>query len=114
MLGQLGQINGAIGGMGFLVDKNRPFVNFLVKNWWLAAIAGVAITGRILERKKKGEINTFNLMADVGFVLTPLVGLALLNQVACEEHAKQVAAGAFAPQPAQLDPNAIPTPPMPT
>jgi len=109
MLGHLQQINGAVNGMGFLVDRNRPFINFLVKNWWLAGIAGLAITGRIMERKKKNELSTFNLMADVGFVLTPLVGLAMLNQLACEAHNRDQAAAAQIP----VDPNVIPTPPMP-
>ncbi len=111
MLGHLNGINGAIGGMGFLVDKNRPFVNFLVKNWWLVAIAGIAVVSKSMERKKKGELTVFNSMADVGLILSPLVGLALLNQLAGQEHDRAVAAGAFNQPP--TDPNAIPTPPMP-
>ncbi len=107
MLGHLRDINGAIDGMGFLVDKNRPFVSFLVKNWWLVAIAGIAVTGRVIERRKKKELTVFNAFADVGFILTPLVGLAMLNQIACQEHLQaQANAGQV--------PNPIPTPPMPT
>jgi hypothetical protein len=85
MLGQLPEINRTIQGVGVLVGTQRPFVSFLVKNWPLALIAGFAMYARGRERWKQNEFNTYNLMADAGLILSPLVGLALLNQLAQDE-----------------------------
>lgn len=79
------QINNAVQGIGFMVGTQRPFVSFLMKNWPLAIIGGFALFARGRERLKKGEFTTYNLMADAGLILSPLVGLALLNQLAREE-----------------------------
>lgn len=87
MLGELPRIHGAVQGIGFLVGQNRPFVSFMVRNWPLAVIAGLAMYGKVRERHKKGELNTFNALGDLGLVLSPLVGIALLNQMAKAEHA---------------------------
>lgn len=104
MLGELPQINQAVQGIGFMVGTQRPFVSFLVKNWPLALVGGFALYARGRERWKKDEFTTYNLMADAGLILSPLVGLALLNQLAREE--QQLAA--LAPNPAGPVP-AIPT-----
>lgn len=97
MLGQLQQIDGAVRGVGFLLGSQKPFVGFLVKNWPLALLAGVAMYGRLSERKQKGELNTFNAMSDMALILSPLVGLALLNNLAREEHERALAQGAGVP-----------------
>lgn len=85
MLGQLPEINRAVQGIGFMVGSQRPFLSFLLKNWPLALIGGFALYARGRERWKKDEFTTYNLMADAGLILSPLVGLALLNQLAKEE-----------------------------
>lgn len=101
MLGQLPEINRAMQGIGVVVGSQRPFVRFLVKNWPLALIAGFALYARGRERWKKKEFTSYNLMADAGLILSPLVGLALLNQLAAEQDAAQAQAAAAAqPQPA--------------
>jgi hypothetical protein len=104
MLGDLPQINRAVQGVGFVVGTQRPFVAFLMKNWPLALVGGFAMFARGRERLKKGEFNTYNLMADAGLILSPLVGLALLNQLAREEQQLD----ALSPNPAGPVP-AIPT-----
>lgn len=99
MLGQVASINGAVQGLGVLVGQQRPFVGFLLKNWPLAAIAGFAMFARTKERHKKGELSTYNALADLGLVLSPLVGLALLNQLAQQEQWMRANAGAPMPVP---------------
>jgi hypothetical protein len=97
MLAHLPAIEQTVQGMGVLVGTQKPFVRFLVKNWPLALIAGFALFARGRERYQKGELSTYNMMADVGLVLSPLVGLALLNQLAAEDaerHGEVVAAPA--------------------
>lgn len=87
MLGQLPEINRAVQGIGFVVGTQRPFIGFLLKNWPLTLIAGFALVAKGRERHKKGELSTYNVLADAGLVLSPLVGLALINQLAAADHA---------------------------
>ena len=87
MLGNLPEINRAVQGIGFVVGTQRPFVSFLLKNWPLTLVAGFALVAKGRERHKKGELSTYNLLADAGLVLSPLVGLALINQLAAADHA---------------------------
>ncbi len=110
MLGELPQINSAVQGIGFMVGTQRPFVSFLMRNWPLALIGGFAMFARGRERYMKGELTTYNVMADVGLILSPLVGLALLNQLAREEQllATQGLIPSLTPNPAG------PVPPIPT
>ena len=82
MLADLPNLHGAIRGVGFMLGQQKPFVAFLTKNWPLALIAGLAMVGKVRERHKKGDLSTYNALADLGLVLSPLVGLALLNQLA--------------------------------
>lgn len=85
MLSYIPEISATMRGVGSLVGEQRPFVGFLMKNWPLAALAGVALFARLRERHKKGELGLYNGMADFGLIISPLVGLALLNQLAREE-----------------------------
>ena len=85
MIEQLPQIQRAMQGVGFMLGTQRPFVTFLVRNWPLAVVAGLAMYGKVKERSKKGDLNTYNALADLGLVLSPLVGLALLNQMAQQD-----------------------------
>lgn len=84
MIQHLGEINGVMQGVGVIVGSQRPFVRFLVANWPLAMVAGLAIAGRFAERYKKGELTAYNALADAGLMLSPLVGIALLNQLATD------------------------------
>lgn len=97
MLRQLGSVSDTMKGLGVLTSTQRPFVQFLVKNWVLTAIAGYALFVRGKERWNKGELTPYNAFADVGLIITPLVGLALLNNLANEEQARKTAAAAAAP-----------------
>lgn len=81
----LPRLNTTIQGLGFAIGQQRPFLGFLVKNWPLTLIAGLALFGKLYERHKKGDLTTYNALADAGLVLSPLVGLALLNQLAKQE-----------------------------
>jgi len=92
MFNHLKDIDKTVQSIGFLVGTQKPFVQFMVKNWPLALFAGLAITGRMLERRKKKELTTFNVLADMGFILSPIVGLAVLNQVA-HQHAAGMPSG---------------------
>ncbi len=87
MLGHLPDINRAVQGIGVIVGTQRPFVGFLLKNWPLTLVAGFALFAKGRERHKKGELSTYNILADAGLVLSPLVGLALINQLAAADHA---------------------------
>ena len=82
MLGNLPEVNRTIQGIGFLVGEQRPFVRFLIQNWPLAAIAAFAMFAKGRQRLKDGDLTVYNVMADAGLVLSPLVGLALINQLA--------------------------------
>jgi hypothetical protein len=101
MLGHFGDIQKNVQGIGILVGTNRPFVNFLLKNWPLTAIAAVALGVRGYERYKKNELTSYNILADAGLILSPLIGLALINQIAQQDamfQAQQAAAQIPVPQ----------------
>lgn len=87
MLSHLPEISRTIQGMGILTQTQRPFVQFLIKNWPLTIVAGFALFAKGRERLKKGDLTTYNVLADAGLVLSPLVGLALINQLAAADHA---------------------------
>jgi hypothetical protein len=98
MLSYVPEITATMRGVGSLVGEQRPFIGFLMKNWPLAALATVALGVRLRERHKKGELSLYNGMADFGLIISPLVGLALLNQLAREDQVlEQQAAAATAP-----------------
>ena len=82
MLGNLPDIDRTVRGIGVLVGSQRPFIRFLIQNWPLAVVAGFAMYSKGRERWKKNELTTYNTLADLGLVLSPLVGLALINQLA--------------------------------
>jgi len=88
MLSHLPEIQRTVQGMGILAQTQRPFVRFLIKNWPLTLVAGFALFAKGKERYGKGELNTYNVLADAGLVLSPLVGLALINQLAAQSHAE--------------------------
>jgi hypothetical protein len=71
-----------MGGLGVIASTQKPFVKFLIKAWPLALVAGWAAYVRVRHRLKQNELNTFNVLTDMGFILTPLVGLAMLNKIA--------------------------------
>ncbi len=85
MLSYIPEINTTMRGVGELIGTQRPFIGFLIRNWPLAALGGVALVVRLRERHKKGELSLYNGMADFGLIISPLVGLALLNQLARDE-----------------------------
>lgn len=100
MLQHIGQIAPVISGVTALAENQRPFVRFLVNNWPLAVIAGIAMAARLKERYQAKELTTYNVMADAGLMLSPLVGIALLKQLAQQDHdrAKAIAAEIVAQQ----------------
>jgi len=107
MLQHFGQIGAVVSGMSAVVDNQRPFVRFLVKNWPLTILAAAAMAARLHERYKAKELNTYTIMADAGLMLSPLVGIALLNQLAQQDHdrakaiaAELIAQGAYQQAPA--------------
>jgi hypothetical protein len=87
MLQHLTNIDKTVQGLGFLVGQQRPFVQFLVRNWPLAAVAGLALYGKARHRHKAKELDVYNMMVDLGLILSPLVGLAVLNQLAHQQAA---------------------------
>lgn len=97
MLSHLPEIQRTVQGMGILAQTQRPFVRFLIKNWPLTLVAGFALFAKGRERYGKGELNTYNVLADAGLVLSPLVGLALINQLAAQSHAEALGLPAPAP-----------------
>lgn len=115
MLQHFGQIGAVVNGMGALVENQKPFVRFLVNNWPLTLIAGAAMAWRLKERWKAKEITPYNIMADAGLMLSPLVGLALLNQLAQQDHerAKAIAAELIAQGYQAQQPAALPAPQNP-
>lgn len=106
----MGDIQRSIQGIGILVGTQRPFVSFLLKNWPLTAIAGVALGVRGYERYKKGELTSYNILADAGLILSPLIGLALINQIAQQDAMFQAQMAAAQAQ--QPPVTGQPTPPM--
>lgn len=105
MIGQIPEIDRTMKGLGVLVGTQRPFIRFLISNWPLVAIAGFALYARGRERWKKSEFTAYNLMADTGLILSPLVGLALLNQLAQDQADRAAAtAAAMPPMPTQQAP----------
>ena len=86
--GNIDRLNTTIQGIGIVAGQNRPFVSFLAKNWPLAVIAGIAMYSKVSERRKKRELTAYNTFTDLGLILSPLVSLAVLNQLAQAEHAK--------------------------
>lgn len=112
MLQHFGQIGAVVNGMGALVENQKPFVRFLVNNWPLTIIAGLAMAWRLKERHAAKELSAYNVMVDAGLMLSPLVALAMLNQLAQQDHerAKAIAAELIAQGYQVQQPAALPAP----
>ena len=83
-----------MGGLGVIASTQTPFIKFLIKAWPLSLVAGYAIFHRVRHRMASKELTTFNVLTDMGFILTPLVGLAMLNKIAEDnEMMAKIAAG---------------------
>jgi len=96
MLGDLRNFDQTVQNVGFIVESQRPFVSFLLKNWPLTLFAGMAIYGKLSERHHKKDLTAYNAMSDLGMVLSPIVGLALISQLAKDQ---ALAAAGAGPQP---------------
>jgi hypothetical protein len=81
-------IDQAARAMGSMVGPNQaPLVRICFKYWWLAVPAAVAAWVALKKRKDDGELNTFNIMADLGVILTPIIGLITLGEVIVKDYA---------------------------
>lgn len=74
--------------MGSMVGPNQaPLVRIAFKYWWLAVPAALAAWVAFKKRKDKGELNTFNVLQDLGIILTPIIGLITLGEVIAKDYA---------------------------
>ena len=78
-------------GLGIIVGTQRPFCSFLIKNWPLTLLAAWGMYARGKHRWDQGEFTSYNLLADAGLILSPLIGLAILNQIAQQDALFQAA-----------------------
>jgi hypothetical protein len=97
MLGNLGEIQRNMQGIGVVIGTQRPFLSFLVKNWPLTAVAAWGLYARGKHRWDKNEFTSYNLLADAGLILSPLIGLAILNQIAQQDQLLSAMQSAQAP-----------------
>lgn len=97
MLEALPEIQSTVRGLGVIVGTQRPFCSFLLKNWPLTLLAAWGMYARGKHRWDQGEFTSYNLLADAGLILSPLIGLAILNQIAQQD---QLLQQATQPQPA--------------
>lgn len=100
MLQYAPQINAAVKGLGAVVDNQHTVVRFLVKNWAISGIAGLALASQLYRRYKKGELTPFTGMTDAGLILSPMVALFTINQMAQQtEIAERLIKAGGAPPP---------------
>lgn len=89
MLQYASQINNTVKGLDAVVENRSPSIKLLMDNWPIALLAGVAITGRVMQRHKKKELSAYNLLIDMGAVMSPVVALMTLQRLGQERMRKQ-------------------------
>lgn len=100
MLEYAPKINAAVKGLGAVVDNQHTVVRFLVKNWAITGIAGLALASQFYRRYKKGELTPFNGFTDAGLILSPMVALFTIHQMAKQtEVAERLLQAGAAPPP---------------
>lgn len=101
MLQYLPDMQRAMGGLGVIATTQKPIVKFMIKAWPLTLLAGYAVFVRLKHRYTSKELSAFNVLTDMGFILTPIVGLAMLNKLAEDSDAQQVLAAKMLAQQTQ-------------
>lgn len=93
----LGFINNATRTLGdALGAQQRPLILMAAKYWWVAVPVGLAIWGKVKERRSEGKLKTHILVGDVGMIITPAISLILLAEFVQAQKSgdPQAAAGA--------------------
>ncbi len=86
MLKYAADVNRTIKGMGAIVENQGPLVQMFVHNWALSGVAGAALGLRLWRQWQKGQLTFWGGVQDAGVVISPLVGLFLLQKIAEEKH----------------------------
>lgn len=112
MLKYAADINATVKGLGAIVDNQNSVIRFLIKNWPVTGIAAMALAGQLHRRWKKKDLSPFTVMSDTGMILTPVVALFTIQQMAKQDKAEaKVVKGllqASAAPPAARPPQAVP------
>lgn len=51
------------------------------KYWWVSIPIAFAIWSRVKERKARGELQAFNVVSDIGMIVTPAISLVMLSEL---------------------------------
>lgn len=77
----LDRIDSGISAIGAILGKERPLVKIALRYWWLVIPAGWAIFHQLRQRQKKHELTPFNVATDVGFVISPVIGIITMAEI---------------------------------
>lgn len=104
-------MNKAVAGIGAIVGNHSPFFTFLAKNWVLTGFFGLAFYGKLRHRYKNGELTTYMALVDAGMIMSPLVGIAILDNLARQRNGEAASTSAIKALPA-VHPSMIPEEPI--
>lgn len=78
------QLAEQIAGLG-----NTPLVRAAVRYWWVALPFGYAAWAKYQERRKKGEANLHNVLADLAPLAGTLAAIVTINYTLAQQQAQQ-------------------------
>lgn len=85
MLRHASSINHTVKGLGAIIDNQSAVVRFLIRNWAITSMVGVAYGVQLIHRYRKKDLNWFGAVSDLGSVLMPAVALFTIQQLARED-----------------------------
>lgn len=89
MIGYAADVNRTLKGLSAIVERQHPLIKLFVDNWPLTAAAGAALGVRYWRQYKSNNLSFWGGVQDAGIVISPLVGLFLLQKIAEEKHVEQ-------------------------
>lgn len=97
MLQYATEVNRTMKGLAAVASNHSPLLGLFARNWPLIALAGGALAVRYYRQWKDGTLSYWQGVQDAGIVISPLVGIFLLQKIAEEKQVEQaIAKGAYA------------------
>jgi len=82
-------VNKVVRGLSAVVEQQHPLVKMFIHNWAITGVAAAALGLRLWRQHKRGDLNFWNGVQDAGIVISPVVGLFLLQKIAEEKEVQK-------------------------
>jgi len=97
MIQYASEVNQTMKGLAAVASNHSPLLALFAKNWPLIGVAGGALAVRYYRQWQSKTFSYWQAVQDAGIVISPLVGIFLLQKIAEEKQVERaIAKGAYA------------------